>query len=105
MANRADRRGDEPITNVSPWGRATDRHPTRDFPSWPGRTIRPPKGRRYDCSRPYAIELELDPKTGGVQIRFVRKLIAFEQEPSVLLRKLQGPEQRLLLGDYARGHA
>jgi hypothetical protein len=52
MANRADRRGDEPITNVSPSGRATDRYPTRDFPSWPGPTMRPFKGRRYDCSRP-----------------------------------------------------
>ena len=62
------------------FGAATsDWLPTRDLPSWPGQSARL-KGRRYDCSRPHAVDdLGKQDKTipplaqtgGGVQIRLL----------------------------------
>ena len=36
MAHRSDRRGVSPITSLASKGRASDWHPARGFPCWPG---------------------------------------------------------------------
>ena len=75
---------------------------TRDFPSWPKRTMRPSKGLRYHCSRPRSSALRLHllreesrcvcqtpsvPRFGWEAIPFLNRL----GEPAIELRSHTRP--------------
>ena len=67
--SRSDRRRAEPITVLTRYGvEQTDWHPTRDFPSWPGRSCPPTKRAEDTTAVDLRLLTSLAQSRGGVQI-------------------------------------